>query len=138
MYITFEIFLANFSFLSLLVSMLIYWFQTSNLNFSSAPLKKTLDNTKGFNFLKKIPLSIPIKPGEVLYSPSMLHSSPKGECATAQGVRISPLGEECHQKSIFSSNILGFSGMLISNFSLFFLLTLRWFESGHFPLSNLY
>jgi ABC-type transport system involved in cytochrome c biogenesis permease subunit len=75
MYITFEIFLANFSFLILLISMLIYWIEASNFSSTS------FDNQK-------------IKFGSI--------------------------------------------GMLISNLSLFLLLTVRWYESGHFPLSNLY
>lgn len=78
MYITFETFLANFSFIILLISMLIYWIQASNF--------VSLNN----------------------------------------------------QKSIYNTKILGSIGMLISNLSLFTLLALRWYESGHFPLSNLY
>nr|UCS09727.1 heme attachment to plastid cytochrome c [Oedocladium carolinianum] len=45
-------------------------------------------------------------------------------------------------QAIFFSNqyffILGNFGMLFSNFSLVSLLILRWQQSGHFPLSNLY
>jgi cytochrome c-type biogenesis protein CcsB len=86
MYITFEIFLANFSFLILLISMLIYWIQASNFEF-----EQSLEG--GF-----------------------------------------------FQKTIFKNflNIFGSVGMLISNLCLFMLLALRWYESGHFPLSNLY
>jgi cytochrome c-type biogenesis protein CcsB len=43
-------------------------------------------------------------------------------------------------KTVFNTGVIrGPSvGMLISNLSLFILLVLRWTESGHFPLSNLY
>ena len=43
-----------------------------------------------------------------------------------------------NQKNIYNTKILGSVGMLVSNLSLFTLLALRWYESGHFPLSNLY
>jgi cytochrome c-type biogenesis protein CcsB len=40
--------------------------------------------------------------------------------------------------SIFQIRMLGPLVMILSNLSLFILLLLRWKESGHFPLSNLY
>ena len=84
MYITFEIFLANFSFISLFISMLFYWAQATNI--------ETLEDKKNV-FIFKI---------------------------------------------LVNSKFIGSVGMLISNLSLFLLLVLRWNESGHFPLSNLY
>jgi cytochrome c-type biogenesis protein CcsB len=79
MYTNLEIFLANFSFLILFISMLVYWIQASN-----SVLPATTNN--------------PVK----------------------------------------KSFPIGTIGMLMSNASLFLLLVLRWKESGHFPLSNLY
>lgn len=40
--------------------------------------------------------------------------------------------------NFFQNSNLGTILMLISNFSIFLILILRWKESGHFPLSNLY
>jgi cytochrome c-type biogenesis protein CcsB len=40
--------------------------------------------------------------------------------------------------SFFKNNNFGIVLMLISNFCIFIILILRWKESGHFPLSNLY
>ena len=77
-----EIFLANFSFIILFISMFVYWIQVSNLN----------SNKKKIIFFN-------------------------------------------HE---YDLKILGPSGILLSNFLLFFLLAIRWKESGHFPLSNLY
>lgn len=93
MYITFEVFLANFSFIILLISMLFYWFEASSSNQEYLSVPSSLDNKNNISF-------------------SIF--------------------------KIMSKKILGSVGMLISNISLFILLVLRWNESGHFPLSNLY
>ena len=93
MYITFEVFLANFSFIILLISMLFYWFEASSSNQEYSSVPSSLDNKNNISF-------------------SIF--------------------------KIMSKKILGSVGMLISNISLFILLVLRWNESGHFPLSNLY
>jgi cytochrome c-type biogenesis protein CcsB len=109
MYITFEIFLANLSFLLLFISMLLYWIEASNFNLVS------LKNV--FNW-EVPPTKITLKSEEIWVE----GLSPK----------ISPLN------NLKSFRMFGSIGMLISNLSLFMLLALRWYESGHFPLSNLY
>jgi len=95
MYTTFEVFLANFSFIILLLSMLFYWFEASSSNQEYSNVQSSLDNKKNISFNSSI-------------------------------------------FKIMSKKVLGSLGMLISNISLFILLVLRWIESGHFPLSNLY
>jgi len=84
-------FLTNFSFLTLFLSMVIYWIEISNITFSSTKLEGGQE--KGTN-----------------------------TSDVTNSTKIS----------------FGQYGMFISNISIFFLLILRWKESGHFPLSNLY
>lgn len=95
----FENFLANFSFLILFISMLMYWTQASNFETNST--KETLLKNKqtNFSFLEKLPFSF--------------NNKDRG-------------------RSIATITTM------IANGALFLLLVLRWKESGHFPLSNLY
>lgn len=99
MYTTFEIFLANFSFLILFISMLIYWIQASN--FETNYKKDSLVNIQETNL-------------------SLLQTLAK------------PFNY------LFSLRAIGTITTMVANGSLFLLLVLRWKESGHFPLSNLY
>ena len=78
-------FLANFSFLSLFISMFIYWIDSSNLNLASSQKIKVF----GYEFK-------------------------------------------------YSLSSFGNIGIFSSNICLFLLLCVRWRDSGHFPLSNLY
>ena len=64
--------------------------------------------------------------------PKDAKTSPSFELGGAISVGDSALNRDGNQISF------GQYGMLISNISIFFLLLLRWKESGHFPLSNLY
>ena len=104
MYTTFEIFLANLSFIILLLSMLIYWFEASS-NYSN-------DNSLDIFSITK---------NNTIISSNSFFSY------TFQWVKKS-----------FNFKTLGSIGMLTSNLCLFLLLLLRWNESGHFPLSNLF
>lgn len=97
MYITFEVFLANFSFIILFLSMLIYWFQAT----SSTDLTYNKEN------------NILINKNSIIF-------------------------EDVSTSKLIANKNLGSLGMLIANLSLFILLLVRWNESGHFPLSNLY
>jgi cytochrome c-type biogenesis protein CcsB len=104
MYTTFEIFLANLSFITLLLSMLIYWFEASS-NYSN-------DNSLDIFSITK---------NNTIINSNSFFSY------TFQWVKKS-----------FNFKTLGSIGMLTSNLCLFLLLLLRWNESGHFPLSNLF
>jgi cytochrome c-type biogenesis protein CcsB len=99
MYTNLEIFLANFSFLILFISMLIYWIQASNFE----------TNYKKDSFLN-------IQETNVNLLQTLM--------------RIF--------NNVFSSRAIGTITTMVANASLFLLLVLRWKESGHFPLSNLY
>ena len=94
----FEVFLSNFSFVTLFVSMLGYWIQTSG---------------------------ILLKP--VSTNPVLNQSLWKAKLSNGN-------------ENVFLDNKLeiGQVGISLANLSLFSLLALRWIESGHFPLSNLY
>lgn len=112
MYTNFEVFFANFSFLILFLSMLIYWLQASNFQTQTvaAGTEATLtsfinkgvgviyntENPNFFDFIFKI---------------------------------FSYISNERN---------IGIFLTTIANIFLFLLLLLRWLESGHFPLSNLY
>jgi cytochrome c-type biogenesis protein CcsB len=113
-----ENFLANFSFIILFISMFIYWIQASNLSFSSS-----------------VVLSNPS------YQGSVPADSPPSFRRKAINV-INSSKREITTPLFFNYNYdlknLGPFGILLSNFLLFFLLLIRWKESGHFPLSNLY
>ena len=106
MYTSFEIFLANLSFIILLVSMLVYWFEASS-NFSNSESFEVSLSTSNNNKIVNTNLLISSNPFQWI-------------------------------KRSFNLKTLGSIGMLTSNLSLFILLLLRWNESGHFPLSNLF
>ena len=104
----FEIFFSNFSFVCLFLAMITYWF---NL-------------TAKFNRQEE---SDPISSFAIAAPVASIAKQPKGPKQTEQSKLTIP--------KFFS---VGDLGMLSANLSLFILLALRWFESGHFPLSNLY
>nr|AXB71880.1 heme attachment to plastid cytochrome c [Chlamydomonas sp. UWO 241] len=97
MYSSFEIFLANFSFLILFISMIVYWIQASNFQTKNESTLAGFENGS-FNILNWTFIA----------------------------------------KKIFNLKTIGTILTLLANASLFCLLILRWKESGHFPLSNLY
>jgi cytochrome c-type biogenesis protein CcsB len=112
-----ENFLSNFSFLTLFLSMLIYWVEITNLTFrTSMQINKNEENLVGsMNSNMNSFSSLPIETLNI-----------------NQGQR--PL----LNTSATKQQNLGLIGVIFSNLSIFVLLLLRWKESGHFPLSNLY
>jgi cytochrome c-type biogenesis protein CcsB len=127
-----ETFFSNFSFICLFFAMIAYWIDLSgtftrtrknvltlqtlsNLNFSSN------NTTTDLSFVKKTN-----DPSSMQASSNMLELSTK-----------KPFRPNNSDISIASSNF-GSLGICLANLSLFGLLALRWFNSGHFPLSNLY
>nr|ALO20921.1 heme attachment to plastid cytochrome c [Microglena monadina] len=111
-----EISLANFSFFTLFISMIFYWIETSQFgkNIISNQVLKTQPN----KFLT-------INNNLVLNYFSFLNNN--------------KLNSLIISNNFFFKNFnFGIILMLISNFCIFLILILRWKESGHFPLSNLY
>jgi cytochrome c-type biogenesis protein CcsB len=106
MFTPLENFLSNFSFLTLFLSMLIYWVEISNFTLVTPSLK--------------------LKPNATLVG------------STSSGVNSYGESEVKTWNNNLSTKNFGQIGILISNLSIFILLVLRWKESGHFPLSNLY
>nr|YP_009185293.1 heme attachment to plastid cytochrome c [Phacotus lenticularis]ALO63571.1 heme attachment to plastid cytochrome c [Phacotus lenticularis] len=113
MFTPLENFLSNFSFLTLFLSMLIYWVEISNFTLVTPSLRvkqnPTLVGSMGSSVNS-------IAKSEVNNWNTNLSKSPGGA----------------------TNKNYGQIGVLISNLSIFILLVLRWKESGHFPLSNLY
>lgn len=97
MYTNFEVFFANFSFLILFISMLIYWIQASNFQTQTvAGVNVKLQNLNFFDYIISF------------------------------------------FRYISNERYIGIFLTMLANIFLFLLLLLRWIESGHFPLSNLY
>lgn len=105
-----EFFLSNFSFLCLFFSMVAFWFQLTG---------KISQNQSVTN------------PGLSLQTNGLTQSS-----ASATFDRRDL--EKIRTPNSKKSRNWGELAIFTANFSLFTLLSLRWVESGHFPLSNLY
>ena len=113
MFTPLENFLSNFSFLTLFLSMLIYWVEISNFTLVTPSL------------------TVKQNPTLVGSMSSSVNSYGKSEVNT-WNTNLSKIPGGATNKNY------GQIGVLISNLSIFLLLVLRWKESGHFPLSNLY
>jgi cytochrome c-type biogenesis protein CcsB len=123
--------LANYSFLTLLGSMVFYWIETS---FTGVNLvKKNVDRPEALRDSE----SLILINNKQTQTRSLLAAAPKEK----KGLLHTFIG------SLPSFGKVGFLkddksvakyGILISNILLSLLLLLRWKESGHFPLSNLY
>jgi cytochrome c-type biogenesis protein CcsB len=111
-----EISLANFSFFTLFISMIFYWIETSQ--FGKNIISNQVSQTQPNKFLT-------INNNLVLNYFSFLNNN--------------KLNSLIISNNFFFKNFnFGIILMLISNFCIFLILILRWKESGHFPLSNLY
>lgn len=110
MFTPLENFLSNFSFLTLFLSMLIYWVEISNFTLVTPSLN-----------LKQ--------------NPTLVGSM--GSSVNSYSESEQKTWNTNFSKKVPSKNF-GQIGIIISNVSIFILLVLRWKESGHFPLSNLY
>jgi cytochrome c-type biogenesis protein CcsB len=111
MFTPLENFLSNFSFLTLFLSMLIYWVEISNFTLVTPSLN-----------LKQ--------------NPTLVGSMSSGVNSYSES-QLKTWNNKLSKKGTSTKN-LGQIGIIISNVSIFILLVLRWKESGHFPLSNLY
>ena len=152
---TVEIFLRNCSFFTLFISMMFYWIQTA---FSSTI---TYGNYKSQTNFNQAPPLAPISPS--VRTAGFL-AIPKGQTEGGNksfGKQTPPFRTDGGGGGAMKKNSLaplkvffqtqthnvglekggynfGTITMIISNFLLMFLLIVRWRESGHFPLSNLY
>lgn len=113
-----ETFVSNLSFLTLFFSMIAYWIETSGIL-----VKRT-------NFdQNKNPIPLPI---------GMVENVNNSEFNEFQTKNIENQIFKPVDTKVGSQIQIGGLLMRIANFSLFFVLVLRFIESGHFPLSNLY
>jgi cytochrome c-type biogenesis protein CcsB len=182
MFLQIENFLANFSFLTLFLSMLFYWIEISNLTVSNTNGSKSAFADLRSIFLKSLSseeTELKIVGKGVLGMPplnkqnneSSYSSNPvsvSSSVNSAQGSflpnadflkdpRSSLLSNQQMQSKLGITSVgepfIPFYGLpftslqnwpltlfvvIAANLSIFFLLLIRWKESGHFPLSNLY
>ena len=139
--INIQVYLANFSFCTLFISMIFYWIETSqfgkNLSPTTSRIQKNLTPGKLDSTSQATIPTIPEGLQMVKKSNNLVLNSP----SLSQDLDRQTLQEGV---AIFTNNSflkvsnLGIIFMLISNFLIFTILILRWNESGHFPLSNLY
>lgn len=149
-----EFFFSNFSFLCLFVSMVLFWFNLSG----KMPQTQTQPSfsLQGTSLMENsLPAQV-LPPGLVSRAPSLRAEALLRRSA---GSRSAPFGgsekprptpgsrsegassgnfENAKNLSWLEGKNWGEVGILSANLSLFALLSLRWLESGHFPLSNLY
>ena len=122
--------LANFSFLTLLGSMIFYWIGTSFSNFSLVKgFEKREDNISNS-------LSNQLKASSYSASSAILSSQEVNKVGLEE-MGAKPETQQVGSQKGFIQNLAKY-GMVLSNIFLGLLLLLRWKESGHFPLSNLY
>jgi cytochrome c-type biogenesis protein CcsB len=114
-YEKFENGLSNFSFVLLFFSMMAYWFETSSKIVNVSSLVKTSG-------------TVEVSTGIAVDRLDMANSF------TPVSQTLSNMSEKNSGKKFQ----IGTVGLFFANISLFTLLSLRWIESGHFPLSNLY
>lgn len=114
-----EISLANLSFLTLFISMISYWIQTSTFVLIINPKLTSV-----------LSMKTSTKNHELLVNNSSANHK----------LNVNTFFDLIERfKNYFTTGLnFGTLLMLISNLSIFFVLVLRWEESGHFPLSNLY
>lgn len=138
-----ESFLSNLSFVALFFSMMAYWIQTSGgfIKSSKTPQTSSISMPVAFADNKVNPgLSKSItdyssnfsENNQMLMDTTLKSSNPNQVVSNGNNSMTTIL-----QKKNRSFDA-GHLGMLGANLSLLALLSLRWIESGHFPLSNLY
>lgn len=110
-----ESILSNFSFVILFFSMMAYWIETSGKVTTFGGNPKVAYVSQG----EKMPIQM---------------------IQGMENLTMDSSTEKTKFESFSNSKKVNFGkfGMILANFALFILLSLRWVESGHFPLSNLY
>lgn len=122
-----EISLANFSFLTLFISMIFYWIQTSRFG---TPNLATVVTSKNSSVELVSNTNKKQTPFMILIDNSLV----KNELSINRPL----IWLISRYNYLVGGSNIGTLLMLISNVSIFIVLVLRWKESGHFPLSNLY
>ena len=157
--------LANYSFFSLLVSMILYWASTLfGEELSSAPHRVAPVSNRSSFFFKKIKIwkkEVLLKRQKLSASCTPLRfasPSAKGDASRIGASELffdkntsvfnensqklkkeeAGLGKAYSPQNWFAIQNLARYGIIVSNILVGLLLILRWKESGHFPLSNLY
>ncbi len=138
MFNSLEVSLANLSFLTLFISMLSYWIQTAT--FETNPKLSLVSSNQA---LKDLPLSL-VENSDLLKNNKIMSGEDMNSLQTQSvGLGLAINTDTDISFSLKNFFLKGFKNlgtflMLISNVSIFLVLSLRWKESGHFPLSNLY
>ena len=117
-----EISFANLSFLTLFISMISYWIQTSTFALTTNPKLTSVVSTEMNTSMENNPL--------------LVNNSAANPTLNANTFFFDLI--ERFKSYFAAGSNFGTLLMLISNLSIFLVLVLRWKESGHFPLSNLY
>jgi cytochrome c-type biogenesis protein CcsB len=140
-------FFANVSFLLLFLAMTIYW-----VNLAFFDKKTTSNNTNSNSILLyggikqqqsgSAELAVLLKQNLGLArsaspSPRSPKSASQSSVSTSLNLTIKPVSLSTDLKSL-GSEAIGKYLIVFSNISLILLLSSRWIESNHFPLSNLY
>jgi cytochrome c-type biogenesis protein CcsB len=147
--INIQVYLANFSFCTLFISMIFYWIETSQFGKSlSGPTIKGppsfINNPPKKGFYGQSPLEIN---GVLGQKESRIQANSTDGISTqlvqkSNNFVLNPssLSQDLDfsNNSFFKGSNFGIILMILSNLSIFTILILRWNESGHFPLSNLY
>lgn len=153
-YEKFETFFSNFSFVMLFFSMITFWLEASGI------LTNGIISQNNFKNSARLPLASNITSNTIIpgfsdnTSPSITENNPNQPLSNALKSAVPPVifkssldkTSICHNDfgfaeknhSLFQTFSLGFFGIVTANASLLALLILRWIDSGHFPLSNLY
>lgn len=139
-----ESLLSNFSFVALFFSMMAYWIQTSGgfIKSSQTQQKSSIsmpvafaDNKVNPGFSKLItndPCNL--KENNQMLMDTTFDPSNLNQVGSTVNNSMTGILQKKTQRSLNAGHL----GMLSANLSLLVLLSLRWIESGHFPLSNLY
>ena len=134
MFTSLENFLSNLSFLTLFLSMLIFWVEISNMTFIAPAISQVKS--------QQSPLCLPGGIGGYPEGDNRRDRTPLNNLTQSISSNI---GTSLVESSVVTLNVnqsknqnIGQIGVIIANLSIFILLILRWKESGHFPLSNLY
>jgi cytochrome c-type biogenesis protein CcsB len=135
-----QVYLANFSFCTLFISMIFYWIETSQFGKSlSRPISRIQAN---LTIQDGTSTPLAQKSTNLVLNSSSLFMGRAHKTVLWSGFWAPPRKPirdlDFSNNSFFKDSNFGIIFMLISNFSIFTILILRWNESGHFPLSNLY
>ena len=126
---TLQNYLANYSFLTLLGSMVFYWIETA---FTGISANKTSSSP---NITNSGSISSTQSSGN---TPQLAQALQASGFLNAENSQLSQVSTGAFAQAKVGTQGFAKYGVILSNILLGLLLALRWKESGHFPLSNLY